>query len=84
MEDAADRALPEMLIDKEPGYDGWPFEKVSATMRGVDSREVATFEHNEAMERLRERRELRPGATAEQESCESSGPRRPSTTWEPS
>ena len=62
IEDAADTLLPEMLLDKEPGYDGWLFEKVTGTIRRVDSGETALLEHDEAMEKLRERLAKRFGA----------------------
>ena len=55
IEDAAETLLPEMLLDKEPGYDGWLFEKVTGTIRRVDSGETELLEHDEAMEKLRTR-----------------------------
>ena len=62
IEDAADTLLPEMLLDKEPGYDGWLFEKVTGTIRRVDSGETTLLEHDEAMEKLRQRLAERFGA----------------------
>lgn len=62
IEDAADTLLPEMLLDKEPGYDGWLFEKVTGTIRRVDSGETELLEHDEAMEKLRKRLVERFGA----------------------
>lgn len=62
IEDAADTLLPEMLLDKEPGYDGWLFEKVTGTVRRVDSGETELLEHDEAMEKLRQRLAARFGA----------------------
>ena len=62
IEDAADTLLPEMLLDKEPGYDGWLFEKVTGTIRRVDSGETELLEHDEAMEKLRQRLAARFGA----------------------
>ena len=62
IEDAADTLLPEMLLDKEPGYDGWLFEKVTGTIRRVDSGETTLLEHDEAMEKLRQRLAARFGA----------------------
>ena len=62
IEDAADTLLPEMLLDKEPGYDGWLFEKVTGTVRRVDSGETTLLEHDEAMEKLRQRLAARFGA----------------------
>lgn len=55
IEDAADTVLPELLLDKEPGYDGWLFEKVSRTLEQVDDGEVELVEHDEAMKRVRDR-----------------------------
>ena len=37
IEDAADTLLPEFLLDKTPGYDGWLFEKVTATLERLDA-----------------------------------------------
>lgn len=62
IEDAADTVLPELLLDKEPGYDGWLFEKVSATMRRAEAGETELLEHDEAMARLRERVKAKLGA----------------------
>ncbi|CAI07231.1 type II toxin-antitoxin system Phd/YefM family antitoxin [Aromatoleum aromaticum] len=65
IEDAADTLLPEFLLDKDPGYDGWLFGKVSATLARVDAKEARLHDHDEAMARLRERlRERRAGKTA--------------------
>ena len=33
----ADTVLPEMMMDKEHGYDSWVLEKVTSTIRCVDS-----------------------------------------------
>lgn len=55
IEDAADTVLPEMFLDKEPGYDNWLFEKVSATMRRLDIGQAECIPHDEALQRLRER-----------------------------
>ena len=65
IEDAADTLLPEFLLDKDPGYDGWLFGKVSATLARVDAKEARLHDHDEAMARLPERlRERRAGKTA--------------------
>jgi prevent-host-death family protein len=61
IEDAADTVLPELLLDKDPGYDGWLFDKVSTTIRRVDAGEIELFEHEDAMKRLRERVKARIG-----------------------
>ena len=65
IEDAADTLLPEFLLDKDPGYDGWLFEKVSATLARVDSGEARVHDHDDAMALLRERLRARTsGKTA--------------------
>ena len=65
IEDAADTLLPEFLLDKDPGYDGWVFAKVSATLARVDSGEARVHDHDDAMALLRERLRARTsGKTA--------------------
>jgi len=59
IEDAAATLLPEFLLDKEPGYDGWLFDKVSTTMRRLNAGETAVYEHDAAMSLLRERLQAR-------------------------
>ena len=59
MQDAADTILPEMMMDKEPGYDAWVLDKVTSTMRRVDSGEAALIEHGDAMQQLRDRLKAR-------------------------
>lgn len=59
IEDAADTILPELLLDKEPGYDGWLFDKVSSTMARVESGETKLYGHGEAMAALRDRLKAR-------------------------
>jgi len=59
IEDAADTVLPELLLDKEPGYDGWLFDKVSATMARVESGETRVHAHDAAMSQLRDRLKAR-------------------------
>ena len=55
IEDAADTLLPEFLLDKTPGYDGWLFEKVTATLERLDAGQTTLHAHDEAMALLRER-----------------------------
>ena len=62
IEDAAETLLPELLLDKDPGYDGWLFEKVGATLRRVEAGQTLVHEQDEAMARLRERVAARLGA----------------------
>ncbi len=59
IEDALDTVLPEMLLDREPGYDDWLFEKVAGTMKRVVAGETELIEHSEALERVRERLKAR-------------------------
>ena len=54
MQDAADMVLPEMMMDKEPGYDAWLLDKVTSTLRRVDSGETALIEHQDAMQQIRD------------------------------
>ena len=59
IQDAVATVLPEMMMDKEPGYDAWVLEKVTSTMRRVDSGETALIEHDEAMQQVRARLKAR-------------------------
>ena len=65
IEDAADTLLPEFLMDKEPGYDGWLFDKVSRTSERLDAGETTTYAHDEAMARLHKRLAARLGGDEE-------------------
>ena len=64
IEDAADTLLPELLLDTEPGYDGWPFNKVSATLDRVESGVAKLHPHDEAMAEFRARLKVRLGDKA--------------------
>ncbi len=55
IQDAADTVFPEMMLDNAPGYDAWVLDKVTSTLRRVDSGESATIEHEDAMRQLRDR-----------------------------
>lgn len=59
IQDAADTVLPEMMMDKEPGYEAWLLEKVTSTLRRVDSGETALIEHEDAMQQVRARLKAR-------------------------
>ena len=59
IQDAADTVLPEMMMDKEPGYEAWLLDKVTRTMRRVDSGETALIEHEDAMQQIRARLKTR-------------------------
>lgn len=54
-EDAADTLLPEFLLDKDPDYEDWLAEKVSATVARVDSGETQLRKHDEAVAAMRSR-----------------------------
>ena len=55
IEDAADTLLPEFLLDKTPGYDGWLFEKLTTTLERLDAGQTKLHALDEAMALLRER-----------------------------
>lgn len=59
IQDAADTILPEMMMDKEPEYDAWVLEKVTNTLRRIDSGETALIEHEDAMRQVRARLKAR-------------------------
>ena len=59
IEDALDTMIPEMLLDREPGYDGWLFEKVAGTIKRVEAGKTELIEHREAVKRVRERLKAR-------------------------
>ena len=48
-----------MMMDNEHGYDAWVFEKVTSTMRHVDSGETALIEHEDAVRQVRDRLKAR-------------------------
>ncbi len=59
IEDAADTLLPELFMDKEPGYDKWLKGKVTKTIARVDARKTGLHEHAGAMALLKGRLEAR-------------------------
>lgn len=59
IEDAADTLLPDLFMDREPGYEEWLFGKVTRTMARVDSGETGLHEHADAMALLKGRIEAR-------------------------
>jgi prevent-host-death family protein len=65
IQDAADTVLPEMMMDKEPGYGAWLLDKVTSTMRRVDSGETALIEHEDAMRQIRARLKARFSSSAQ-------------------
>lgn len=54
-EDAADIFLPDLLLDREPGYDGWLFDKVSTTANRVEAGNTGLTSHDEAIQQVRAR-----------------------------
>ena len=59
IQDAADTVLPEMMMDKEAGYDAWLLDKVTSTMRRADSGETALIDQECAMQQIRDRLKAR-------------------------
>ena len=55
MEDAEASLLPEMMNAKEAGHEQWVVDKVTETMRRVDSGETLLLSHDDAMGQLRAR-----------------------------
>jgi len=59
IEDAADTLLPELFMDKEPGYDEWLSEKVTKTLSRLNAGKTGLTEHADAMALLKGRIEAR-------------------------
>ncbi len=55
VEDAADTLIPELFMDKEPGYEDWLFGKVTKTLARADAGKTGLHEHDEAMALLKGR-----------------------------
>ena len=55
VEDAADTLIPELFMDKEPGYEDWLFGKVTRTRARADAGNTGLHEHAEAMALLKGR-----------------------------
>ncbi len=55
IEDAADTLIPEMFMEKEPGYEEWLALKVGSTLARVDAGATALLPHAEAMASLKSR-----------------------------
>jgi prevent-host-death family protein len=55
IEDAADTLIPEMFMDKEPGYDEWFQAKVSSALEAFKNGNSLTSRHDEVMARVWER-----------------------------
>ena len=59
IEDAADTLIPEIFMEKEPGYEAWLTSKVGSTLARVDAGETALLSHGEAMGSLKSRVEAK-------------------------
>jgi prevent-host-death family protein len=59
IEDAADTLIPEMFMEKEPGYEEWIASKVGSTLTRVDAGATALLPHGEAMASLKSRVEAK-------------------------
>lgn len=59
IEDAADTLIPEMFMEKEPGYEEWLASKVGSTLARVDAGATALLPHREAMASLKSRVEVK-------------------------
>ena len=55
IEDAADTLIPEMFMEKEPGYDEWFQAKVGNTLENLQSGKTKASEHSQVMERVWQR-----------------------------
>jgi len=55
IEDAADTLIPEMFMEKEPGYDEWFKAKVGNTLENLQSGKTKASEHSQVMERVWQR-----------------------------
>ena len=55
IEDASDTLIPEMFMEKEPGYDEWLQAKVGNTLEHLQSGTTKLSEHNQVMERVWQR-----------------------------
>ena len=55
IEDAADTLIPELFMDKEPGYDEWLSNKITATLQRVADKSTPLYDHADAMASLKER-----------------------------
>lgn len=55
IQDATDTLIPEMFLEKEPGYDEWLDAKVRTTQARLESGTTTTREHDEVMSAVWER-----------------------------
>jgi len=59
IEDAADTLIPEMFMDKEPGYDEWFQAKVGGALEAFKSGNSQVSRHDDVMARVWERLQSR-------------------------
>lgn len=59
IEDAADTLIPEMFMEKEPGYEEWLASKVGSTLARVDAGATRLFAHADAAASLKSRVEAK-------------------------
>lgn len=59
IEDAADTLIPEMFMEKEPGYEEWLASKVGSTLARVHSGKTSLIPHAEAAASLKSRVEAK-------------------------
>ncbi len=55
MEDAVDTLIPELFMEKEPGYDEWLQAKVGKTLENHNSGKTQLNEHDSVMNRVWQR-----------------------------
>jgi prevent-host-death family protein len=53
IEDTADTLIPEMFMEKEPGYEEWLASKVGSTLARVDTDATAPVPHADAVASLK-------------------------------
>lgn len=64
IEDAADTLIPEMFMQKAPGYEEWLASKVGATLARVDAGATTLIPHDDAMASLKSRIEAKLARSA--------------------
>jgi prevent-host-death family protein len=52
IEDAADTLIPEMFMEKEPGYEAWFQAKVSGALEAFKTGDTLTASHDDVMARV--------------------------------
>lgn len=55
MEDAANTLIPDMFIEKEPGYDAWFVEKVEGALTALQTGKATSDDHEVVMVRVWEK-----------------------------